>query len=68
MRNYKATQDVVIREITIFKLVEGNDLADDEARRAAEDILDDEGSGDDWSYDDVIRLSYDRVTVRFVGI
>ena len=63
----KAISDEIIREITIISFTDDG-LSYNEAQSAAEQILDDEGSRFDWECFDTERISYDRVTVRFVGV
>jgi len=64
---HKAISDEIIREITIISFTDDG-LSYNEAQSAAEEILDDEGSSGDWECFDTERISYDRVTVRFVGV
>ena len=67
MRDYEVVSDIVRRAITIFKTTEFGTLLEEEARSVAEEMLRDEGSSDDWCFESVERVTYDRAVVVFVG-
>ena len=67
MRDYKAVSDITRRAITILKTTEFGSLLEEEARSVAEEMLRDEESSDDWRFESVERITYDRAVVVFVG-